>query len=337
MMKRLRTLIRVLLILVLVLAMAATVAVGWIGSSHMITPPRRVLQDYHLEILADPERRGLSVEPWTGPQATPCLIVTPSQIPAVTPKGQQLRSMVDEVPAWGDIRGTVVLLHGHCGRKEDHLPICERFCAAGFRCILVDLPGHGDNPAQLARFGWKEADLIGSLTDACAAEFGFVGSPAFLFGVSQGGAIALQVAAKNPAHWAGVISVAAFASLDEPMRSALSQADPKLQPLGPVALTAVSWTTRARAGFFPDQIRPVDAARKLTLPALVFHGGADRFVSPDRAQRIFDAIPSPDKRLRIIEGAGHGRVLSADAANTYADCCRFMLAACAEIDAKRFR
>src|SRR5207302_9521229 len=126
-------------------------------------------------------------------------------------KGNKLRSQLQaqglSVPDWGEVKATLILLHGHSGRKEDHLPVAERLCAVGFRCILIDLPGHGDHPAPFATFGFREAALPGEVLREAARRFAFKPEPAGLFGISQGGAIALQSAARPDEEWFAVAEI----------------------------------------------------------------------------------------------------------------------------------
>lgn len=303
--------------LLLVIALAV---IGWHGSSHLLRPERRVLQDYHRQILDDPADFGLAIDRWTAAAGTPALIATPATSPGTARKSRELRRLVPGVPRWGELLGTVVLLHGHRGRKEDLLPVCERFCAAGFRCVVIDLPGHGEHPTPLATFGHEEVGLLGEIRNTFPSDH-----PCFLFGMSQGGAIALQTAAHQPDRWSGVISVAAFASLDEALVSSARDFHPAARPLAPMLATSVCVATRLRAGFSPSTVRPIDAARSIDRPVMLVHGSADRFIPLDHARRLHGALPSPRKDLLVIHGAGHGRVLAADAANTYAACARFML------------
>lgn len=311
-----------LLTLAVALLLMALASIGWLGSSHLVSPERRLLQDYHRQILSDPAEFGIAIDPWSAPAGTPALIVTASAAPGTARKSRELRQRFPDAPRWGDTVGTVVLLHGHRGRKEDLLPVCERFCAAGFRCVVIDLPGHGEHPSPVATFGHGEVGLLGEIRDAFPGDH-----PCFLFGVSQGGAIALQTAANQPDRWRGVISVAAFATLDEALMSSARDFHPAARPLSPLLAMSVSIATHCRAGFSPSAIRPIDAASSIDLPVLLVHGGADRFIPVEHARRLHGALPSPRKDLRIIDGAGHGRVLAADAANTYAACARFMLQA----------
>jgi pimeloyl-ACP methyl ester carboxylesterase len=247
-------------------------------------------------------------------------------LPGAAEKGRKVRELLEQggrnPPPWGEARGTVVVLHGHIGRKEDSLPICERFCAAGFRCVVPDLPGHGDNPAACATFGKTECALAEELLEDAAARFAFAPRPALLFGVSQGGAIALQTAARPGGRWAGVCSVAAFATLDRPLAKS---SEDLAGPLGPLAGWACQVGVRCRAGFSPAEIRPLDAARRITVPTFIAHGEQDSFISPSNAREIFDAIPHSRKTLRMVPAGSHHDVLAAGSHPLYAEICGFFL------------
>ncbi|MEP4076945.1 alpha/beta hydrolase [Haloferula sp.] len=330
-MARLRKFTLRLLITTAILTLAALIGVGWFGSERLISPPRRSLQDYHREILSEPAQFGLAVTTFTGASGTPCLMVFPAESPGEARKSRQLRAGLRsrgiQPPAWGDIRGTVILLHGHSSRKEDHLPICERFCAAGFRCLLPDLPGHGENPSSLATFGKNESPLIERLLEDAEITFGFADQPAFLFGISQGGAIALQAAAKDSERWTAVASAAAFASLDRPILHSAKSFHHQLRHLAPINTFAVACGSWCRSGMWPASVSPRNAARQLIQPVMIIHGENDTFIQIDQGREIFDALPSPSKIFRPVANAGHGRVLAEDADNLYPEICAFFLQA----------
>jgi pimeloyl-ACP methyl ester carboxylesterase len=327
-MKRFRRLaLRLAAVFLLLLAVLFAV-IGWFGSEHLVSPKRRGLQDYHREILARTDDFGLKIEAFTGPDKTPCLLVTPSGQPGEAKKSRIVREELSRrgmvLPEWGKLDATVILLHGHGGRKEDHLPICERFCAAGFRCLVLDLPGQGEHPALYGTFGLREAPLVEKVLDEASSRFAFPPSPAFLFGVSQGGAVALQTAARSPGKWAAVASIATFSSLDRPvLRSAQEMIPACLHFCCPAAATSVSCGARLRAGFWPADIRPASAAAKLTMPVMIGHGDQDPYIGIDQAREIFAALPAPMKRFRIVEGADHNHVLSKGSHALYADVCQF--------------
>ena len=329
-MKRFRRVLRVLAVLFLVLFAAAFAATGWWGSGHLVSPARRPLQDYHRDILARPAEFGLRVEAFTAADKTPCLLVTGVKEPGKAEKGRTLR---DELrrrgvspPSWGSQLGTIVMFNGHHGRKEDHLPICERFCAAGFRCLLLDLPAHGDHPGTFGTFGLRESKLAGQVLAEAVNRFNVPSSPACLFGVSQGGAIALQTAAREPAKWTAVASVATFSSLDRPvLRSAEVLLPQQLHFCSPVAALSVSCGARLRAGYWPSDVKPVAAAAKLHLPVMIAHGDLDSYIGIDQAKEIFAAIPHRRKQFRVVTGGDHHRVLATGSLPLYADLCQFFL------------
>jgi uncharacterized protein len=308
-MKRLGKVMLALLVLIVLLFLALC----WFSSSRLICPSRRPLQDYHQEMLAHPAAHGLRIESFKVGE-TPCLMCEPLKQPVDALKGRKIRDQLAAkgvaLPTWGEIKATLILLHGHTGRKEDHLPVAERFCAAGFRCLLPDLPGHGDHPARYASFGVHEASLPQELLREASARFGFESEPCALFGISQGGAIALQAAVRPGEKWFAVAELSAFSSLDDVVDA---QARRLFGVLHPLAHGLVVRLVQSRAGYAPTAVRPVDAASKLTIPVLIGHGDEDRFVPPDHARRLFDAVPGAKKQFLNIEAAGHHNVLITEA------------------------
>lgn len=300
----------------------------WLASSRLLCPARRPLQDYHLEILSHAGEHGMRIEPFMS-GSTPCLLCEPIANPGAAVKGNKLRSELQgaelTLAPWGEIKATLVLLHGHGGCKEDHLPVAERFCAAGFRCLLPDLPGHGQHPAPFASFGKTESGLPAEVLRDASLKFHFQPAPAALFGISQGGAIALQAAAHADEHWVAVAELSSFASLDRMVRS---QSEQRFGPLASIADGTVSLFVRARAGYAPTSIRPVDAVAKLTIPVLIGHGDADKFVAPEQGQLLYRAAAANPRRAPFfnVAGAGHSNVL-VTSAPVYASLSRFFLEA----------
>lgn len=316
----------------LLLVAAAFIGTAIWGSGKLVHPDRRNLQEYHRETEARPDRFGLKIESYTGPGSTPCLLLTPSTSPGEAKKGNQVRDLLSRrgltVAPWGEVRGTLFLLHGYRGRKEDYFPIAERFCAAGFRCIVIDLPGHGDNPAPTATFGRSEVALVEAVLDDAAARFHFPPQRCGLFGLSQGGAIALQAAAHAGDRWSAIASVSAFASLDQPVRSTANAISPLLSKITPFTTSACACGVRCRVGFFPSDIRPASAAASIHIPAFIAHGEQDNFIPVTAGEAIFKSLPGPDKTFRRVPGAGHHNVLSTGSHELYADLCAFFLKHC---------
>ncbi len=318
------------MLLALAVLASAFLSISWLAASRLVCPARQPLEGYHREILDHAGEHGMRVEPFTVRDRegfdVPCLLCEPMKNPGAAIKGNKLRDELKAsgvaLGAWGEVRATLVLLHGHNGRKEDHLPVAERFCAAGLRCILIDLPGHGEHPAPFASFGFREKTLPGDVLRAAAARFAFDAQPAALFGISQGGAIALQAAALADENWFAVAELSSFAALDDVIAE---QAALWFGPLQSPARVMVHWLVGHRAKFRPEDVRPVDAAASLaTMPVLIGHGDADAFIAPDHARRLFAATPGKRKLLLNIPGANHHNVLITSAP-VYATASEFFL------------
>lgn len=123
-----------------------------------------------------------------------------------------------------------------------------------------------------------------------------------------------------------MVSVAAFASLDQPVARTAETFSPLIGWASPFTCEACGCGVRCRAGFFPADIRPVDAARTIRIPALIAHGEKDSYIPYAAATAIHAAIPGTDKILRPVHGGDHGNVLSVGSHALYADLCAFFLA-----------
>jgi alpha-beta hydrolase superfamily lysophospholipase len=85
-------------------------------------------------------------------------------------------------------RGTIMLLHGYGGNKEEMLGLGWRLAESGFNAISIDMRGHGQNKAPMDDSLLDDAD---ALTDYFRSE-----KPFIVVGHSLGGRIALQSKAK---------------------------------------------------------------------------------------------------------------------------------------------
>lgn len=93
----------------------------------------------------------------------------------------------------------IVFLHGFLGSGSDWLPFAKAL-SRKYRCILVDLPGHGEAafPETLTPKNASEGYFTRTL-DALAAELQrTLPAPCFLAGYSMGGRIGLGVALRHP-------------------------------------------------------------------------------------------------------------------------------------------
>jgi pimeloyl-ACP methyl ester carboxylesterase len=296
----------------------------WAGSE-IASPPRRKLMDYHREFLTDQAAHGTHVDAFSASDGTPCLVVSPFGSPGK--RGAILRSqLVDRgltPPTFGEITGTLVLTHGRKGRKEDYLPIAERFCAVGFRCVLPDLPGHGDHPTGTATFGLREAKLPALVLHEASQRFRFEPHPAGLMGMSMGGSVAVHAAGQPAAPWQALVVIASF---DELAATIQSQASGYVgETLGPLWADATNDIFQRKTGHSLADIQPRRIAATLTIPTLIAHGTADPTIPLVSARRLFDALPDTTTKKWIeIPNADHDDVLVTDYP-IYADIAEWMM------------
>lgn len=93
--------------------------------------------------------------------------------------------------------GTAYVLHGYGVDLETMLPWGLFLAEAGWRTVLVDLPGHGLSGGRRVTFGVKEVGALRALREALAAEKGW-GGPTVVVGHSMGAALALRWQAADP-------------------------------------------------------------------------------------------------------------------------------------------
>jgi len=296
----------------LILALLAVLV--WEASTQLTAPPRRPLQDYHVEWLKRPADHGIAIEAVTCLDGqVPCLLVEPDGTAGPAQRGKTLRlqlgQMGYQLPAYGDIRGTLVLLHGRRGRKEDLLPVAERFCAAGYRCILPDLPAHGESPVSTVHFGQEESlerSLPHSILTEVSSQFGFAPKPAGLWGMSMGGSFATRNAADQPDTWDSLVIVSSFDELHGLVEEQFHQrAWYFSKALSPIAQEVVI----QRGGVRFQTVQPSTWAQDIEIPVLVAHGDQDQTIPMERGQELYQAFASQKKQWVKVEGGDHNNVL----------------------------
>jgi 3-oxoadipate enol-lactonase len=222
--------------------------------------------------------------------------------------------------AFGDGPRTLVAVGGWTGSWEVWEEPIAQLTAAGWRCIAYDHRGAGESPV--------DPELItvdAMVTDVVAVLDAFGVERCVLAGESQGGAIAQYAAARAPERFTGLVLSApaptgrnartgGFADLcrsDYP--SAVTQFVARCFP-EPSSEHIKRWAENILLRAEPDQaariiemwadegVPDVDA-RRLDLPVLVLHGGADAIVPIELSRALVDRLP--DAELLELDGVGH--------------------------------
>ena len=300
---------KILVFSLLALLVTACSIASWAGSQ-IASPTRRPLMDYHREFLSAPAAHGFRIDRFTASDGTPCLVCSPSG--TLGDRGIKIREQLTTrgvaLQPPGKITGNLVLLHGRKGRKEDYLPIAERLCAVGFRCIIPDLPAHGDHPSNIATYGVREAGLPARVLDEVASKFAFEEQPAGLLGMSMGGSVAVHAAALSDAPWRALVVISSFDSFPAAIQGQASRYIGTT--LGPLWAAAANSVYHWKSGIDLAAIQPRLKAPSIRIPTFIAHGTADRVVPIASGRRLFESLPNTTlKKWQEIPAADHDNVL----------------------------
>lgn len=300
-------------IAILLLSLIACSTIIWKASTELMTPARRALQSYHKEWLERPFEHGMKISSFTAMDGqVPCLLVMPDPSVGLSKRGETVRLQLQEkgvkLQPFGTTFANLVLLHGRNGRKEDLLPVAERFCAAGFRCVIPDLPAQGESPLKVIRYATSDFEAsipVGVLNEA-VTRFHLPSNPAGLWGMSMGGAYLARSAAQPEAPWKALVVVCSFHSLDAVVEQ---KATSYTGLAAPLFAEAVGKLCVLRGGVNPADVQPAKWAATVSTPILVAHGDKDSLISLSQGQQLYQAYASPDKAWIVVPSGDHDRIL----------------------------
>lgn len=315
--------------LVLLLAAAAGI---WLAADWMVRPDRRALEDRHRELLEHPAEFGLTLEKFATRTAEGFSLEGYLATRAETMgKAERTRRMLARLERAGltpssGIRGTVVLLHGRSGLKENMLTIAQRFVAADFRCVVYDARAHGESGGKFTTFGEKEQDDLSRVIDQVGAMLGERGEslgPLAAFGLSQGASVLLQAMPEEKGIDCA-IAVAPFADLGEQVQNtARNQVWAGLPAWVP---SFVAWTGGVRASFDPGDICPLRDCPRVNRPVFLAHGTRDGVIPIEHSRRLHEALPHPANVWREVPDGYHRNVLAEGGDDLYQEMVEFLLA-----------
>jgi pimeloyl-ACP methyl ester carboxylesterase len=195
-------------------------------------------------------------------------------------------------------RGTVLLLHGYLQRREFLVPWAVRLAQSGYRCVLVDLRGHGASTGDHISFGAFESQDLSQLLDDLQRR-GWDVARVGILGVSYGASVGLVTAGRDP-RIATVVALQPFAAAEravpELMRGAFSVHARGISD----KQFAAAHLKEARIGGFDWAAADIPAALKRTrAPVLFIHGERDDWVSPAHSRELLTFAPAGSKLVTL--------------------------------------
>ena len=196
----------------------------------------------------------------------------PERISVTTEDGLDLAGLY--WPATNGSEDIILVLHGrrdNAGRMAGYV---QRIAASGRGVLVASYRGFNDNPGSPTEAGViEDARAFYRFAREQAGSAGDI----YVFGHSLGGAVAIQLAARE--ELTGVITLATFSDLDE--------AAPYFSEI-----------------FIPDSWASIVALSRVAEPILFIHGADDTYVEPAHSRRLY-ATSCSLAALAIIAGVRH--------------------------------
>ncbi|MBM3859638.1 MAG: alpha/beta hydrolase [Verrucomicrobia bacterium] len=198
-------------------------------------------------------------------------------------------------------RGTVLVLHGLGGNKENELWLArDLFSTNGFNTIFFDSRAHGESGGRFCTLGVKEAPDIGIIIKAAEKKFGSLGNIG-IFGPSLGSATTIQAIPITPRLKCAVI-FSPFSKSSEVLNDWKMKWMKELQQ------------KRMRSDDADiDSVDLLEKAPLVTIPILLAHGEKDTMMPIEQGRMVFAKLGSVDKRFLPIPQAGHEDMWNTDA------------------------
>ena len=299
----------------LLATVALYAAIVWWCAKQIAEPPRREIQLNAQPYLGGTAEAGFTIDSFTSSDGMPCLVCTPEATKTVSKRAGIIRDQLAErgikSVESGGILGTLVILHGRGGIKEDYLAVAERFCAVGFRCVIPDLPGHGSNPTKYATYGVKEGRMINSCFSEASEKYSFPTQPCAVLGQSMGGSVAAHAVAIEGSPFRSMVIISSFDRLESVLRS---QTGGLLgSTLGHLVSEPTDRVFAWKTGVKISNISPAEKVSGLRIPVMVVHGDDDDMVPTSAGRALYESLPDTiDKQWVEVPGATHNNVLVTD-------------------------
>jgi len=225
-------------------------------------------------------------------------------------------------------RGPVgcLLLHGFPGSPAEMRLLGAYLAERGVSALAPLLPGHGTVPEDLRGVRWGDWVMA---TEAALEELRRGCTVVFVCGLSMGGVLALNLAARLPV--AGVIALAPVIRVRDPrfeLANLFSRIVVWVEPddapddLADPQGRALSWHYRRYPTAAVRELLGLVRAtrrllRRIQAPTLMVQSPKDRFLDPAGFQWAYEQIPAVDKTMVWLERSGHNIAIDVEKEEVY--------------------
>lgn len=185
---------------------------------------------------------------------------------------------------------SVIFVHGYKDTRASMLGSAAMFHAHGYGVLLVALRGHDRSDGDRITFGHSELRDLDAWYGFAIRQPDSDRRRIAILGVSMGGAIAIQYAARNPAI-AALVADSAFSSMDDTIATSVRHFTGL--PAFPFASLIGFWI-RESTGLTRDEADAKRAIARISpRPVFLMQGGADSVISPQSGQLLYNAAGEP--------------------------------------------
>lgn len=225
-------------------------------------------------------------------------------------------------PGSGQRADTAVLvMHGMTSSPQMVRPVADRIAEQGYAVSAPLLPGHGTTWQKMSRTRYADwlAAVVTALEELRASH-----RTVLAFGVSMGGSLITDIAARRPELVDGMVLVnPAFAADDWRLKviPLIKHVVPAFQGIGddirregpPREMAYALTPLKAFDSFVEQWPRLVRQLPDVHQPVLLVRSRHDRVVPPESAETFLGAVGSEDVTVRWLEDSGHVAPLDHDA------------------------
>ena len=198
----------------------------------------------------------------------------------------------------------MIMVHGYRGDGASIISPIKQMKKAGYNLLIPDLRGHGFSEGDYIGMGWDDREDIIQWIDYLLSKDPH--ASIILYGVSMGGATVMDVAGEKLPHQVkAIIEDCGYTSVWDTFKAHIDMNNIESE----VALHMASLVTKIRAGYYLEDVRPIEQVKKSQTPMLFIHGAEDNFVPFAMVNELYNAATCPKEKL-VIQGAGHANSCS---------------------------
>eukprot|EP00850_Spirogloea_muscicola_P017072 SM000143S00737 [mRNA] locus=s143:181514:183990:- [translate_table: standard] len=236
-----------------------------------------------------------------------------------------------------ELKGLVFYCHGYgdtCAFFWEDVAI--KLAQANYGVFGMDYEGHGQSAGlhcYIPRFDTIVDDVV-EYCDQVKGKKEFHGLPAFIYGESMGGAVALKVCLRQSQAWGGAIFLAPMCKISDEMMppplmivilKALARLFPMLKAVPTHDICDFAFREldkRQKARENPTAYKGKPRLRtalemlkatqdieehlpEVNIPMLILHGGADTVTDPSISQALYEQACSKDKTMHLYKDSWH--------------------------------